>query len=95
MQPYSNWKTFMVLGLLLMANVAVAEQRIYQADKYGNVQKHLPSFTIENNGRIVETDKYRNKQHHKDQWQIQGDKIYQTDKYGNIQYHKPSMTVKK
>jgi uncharacterized protein YycO len=84
----------MVMGLLLVTHVAVAEQRIYQTDKYGNVMKHLPSYTIENNGRIVETDKFGNKQYQKDQWLIQGDKIYQTDKYGNIQHHKPSMSVK-
>ena len=96
MHHCSHPKTLIVLGLLLMANfAAVAEQRIYQTDKYGNAQKQLPSYTVENNGRIIETDKFGNKQYHKDQWQIQGDKVYQTDKYGNIQYNKPSMTIKK
>ena len=75
-------------------NSAIAEKKVYQTDKYGNIQYHLPSYTIQDNGRIVETDKFGNKQLHKDQWVIQDDKIKPTDKFGNVQQHKPSMTVK-
>lgn len=64
---------------------ATSETKIQQTDKYGNVLHHLPSYTIQDNGRIVETDKFGNKQLHKDQWQIQGDKIKPVDKYGNLQ----------
>lgn len=89
-------KIFMIaaLSILLTATgTTAAETRIYQTDKYGNVQYHLPSQTIQDNGRIVEMDKFGNKQLHKDQWQLQGDKIYQTDKFGNIQHHKPSLSI--
>ncbi len=91
----NNTITYTLAGLLsILSSYAVAEQRAYQTDKFGNIQHHLPSYTIENNGRIVETDKFGNKQYHKQQRQIQGNKIYQTDKFGNIQYNKPSMTIK-
>lgn len=80
---------------LSLVNTVAAENRIYQTDKYGNIEYNKPSYTFPDNGQIVETDKFGNKQYHKDQWQIQGDKIKPLDKYGNVLPHKPSFTIKK
>jgi hypothetical protein len=54
----------------------------------------LPSYTVEDNGRIVETDKFGNKQYHKDGYQIKGDRVYQTNKYGNIKNHESHKGIK-
>ena len=83
-----------LLFLTIWSHSASAEKRVYQTDKYGNIQYHLPSYTIQDNGKIVETDKFGNKQLHKDQWVIKGDKIKPTDKFGNVQHHKPSLSIK-
>jgi hypothetical protein len=88
-------KLINLVTTLLTISLAHAEQRIYQTDRYGNIEYNKPSYTVQDNGRIVETDKFGNKQYHKDQQQIQGNRIYQTDKFGNIQYHKPSLTIQK
>jgi hypothetical protein len=90
-----NIQVLSTVLFLSLATTAAAENRIYQTDKYGNIEYNKPSYTVQENGRIVETDKFGNKQYHKDQQQIQGNKIYQTDKFGNIQYHKPSLTTEK
>ena len=92
-------KTFMItitVTLLLTATaMARAETKVYQTDKYGNVQHHLPSYTVQDNGRIVETDKFGNKQYQKDGWKIQGDKIKPVDKFGNVQPNKPAFKIQK
>ncbi len=78
----------------LQSSPTFAEQRIYQTDRYGNIEYNKPSYTVKDNGRVIEADKYGNPLYNKDGYQIKGDRIYQTDKYGNIQYHKPSLTRK-
>ena len=80
---------------LLLWLPILAEQRVYQTDRYGNIQYNKPSLTVQDNGRVIETDPYGNKQYHKPQFQIKGDKLYQTDAVGNIQYHKPQKSLTK
>ena len=93
-------KTIMIkttIALLMSAastGIATAETKVYQTDKYGNIQYNLPSYTVQDNGRIVENDKFGNKQYHKGGWQIQGDKIKPVDKFGNPQPNKPGFTIK-
>lgn len=79
---------------LLIVSLSHAEQRIYQADRYGNIEYNKPSYTVKDNGRVIEPDKYGNQLYNKDGYQIKGNRIYQTDKYGNVQQHKPSLTRK-
>jgi hypothetical protein len=90
-----NIQVLSTVLFLSLATTAAAENRIYQTDKYGNIEYNKPAYSVQDNGRIVETDKFDNKQFQKDQQQIQGNRIYQTDKFGNIQYHKPSLTIQK
>lgn len=49
-----NWVIFFLAPLLSLP--AVTEQRIYQTDRYGNIQYQKPSLTVQDNGRVVETD---------------------------------------
>jgi acyl CoA:acetate/3-ketoacid CoA transferase alpha subunit len=85
-----------ILCALMMSAVTshAAEQRIYQTDKYGNIQYQKPSYALQKDGRVVELDKFGNKQYQKSQYQIRGDRVHQTDKYGNIQYNKPVLRIK-
>lgn len=85
------------LGLFIFTstNSLAKEQRVYQTDKFGNIQYHLPSYTIEANGRIVETDKFGNKQYHKDGYQIKDDKIQEVDRFGKVQPSKHRFSIKK
>lgn len=87
-------KQITLVTTLLTISLAHAEQRIYQTDRYGNIEYNKPSYTVKDNGRVIEADKYGNQLYNRDGYQIKGDRIYQTDKYGNIQYHKPSLTRK-
>ena len=87
-------KLINLVTTLLTISLAHAEQRIYQTDRYGNIEYNKPSYTVKDNGRVIEADKYGNQLYNKDGYQIKGDRIYQTDKYGNVQYHKPSLTRK-
>ena len=87
-------KLITLVTTLLTISLAHAEQRIYQTDRYGNIEYNKPSYTVKDNGRVIEADKYGNQLYNRDGYQIKGDRIYQTDKYGNIQYHKPSLTRK-
>lgn len=84
-----------VFALMMLAATSHAdEQRIYQTDKYGNIQYQKSSYSVQGNGRVVELDKFGNKQYQKSQYQIRDDKVHQTDKYGNIQYNKPVLSTK-
>ena len=71
-----------------------ADQKVYQTDRYGNIQYHLPSITIKDDGRMYETDPYGNIQYHKKGYQIKDNNVYQTDRYGNIQYHESLGEIK-
>ena len=51
------------------------EQRVYQADQYGNVQHHKPGFAIQSDGRIFETDSGGNKLHHNQQYKIKNSTV--------------------
>jgi hypothetical protein len=89
-----NIQVLSTVLFLSLATTAAAENRIYQTDKYGNIEYNKPAYSVQDNGRVIEADKYGNPLYNKDGYQIKGDRIYQTDKYGNIQYHKPSLTRK-
>jgi len=86
----------MVFMLITVSEVADAkEQRIYQTDRFGNIQYNKPSYTIQENGRIVETDRFGNKQYQNGTYQIKGDKIQAVDRFGNVQPNKPGFSIKK
>ena len=89
-----NIQVLSTVLFLSLATTAAAENRIYQTDKYSNIEYNKPAYSVQDNGRVIEADKYGNPLYNKDGYQIKGDRIYQTDKYGNIQYHKPSLTRK-
>jgi hypothetical protein len=51
----------LVVVLIFTSKASLAkEQRIYQTDKYGNIQYNKPSYTVKESGRIVEVDKFGN-----------------------------------
>ncbi len=51
----------LVVVLIFTSKASLAkEQRIYQTDKYGNIQYNKSSYTVKDSGRIVETDKFGN-----------------------------------
>lgn len=79
--------------VLLALPIAADDQKVFQKDVYGNTQYNLPSWVVENNGRVVEVSPYGDKQNQKPGFQIRGDKVYQTDAYARIQHHKTSYTV--
>ena len=83
-----------ITALFASLSANAAETRIYQTDKYGNVQYHKPSYTVTQDHRVIPTDKYGNKQYHKPGFKIEGGKLLQTDKYGNVQYNKPAWVIK-
>jgi predicted RNA-binding protein len=86
-------RTLIATCLALIAVAAMAEEpktaapaegtRIYQTDRYGNVQYHKPSLVVKENGRIQPVDPYGNTQFSKPGFQVQGNKVYATDKLGN------------
>ena len=81
--------------LIFSSAVFAKEQRIYQTDRFGNIQYNKPSYTIQENGRIVETDRFGNKQYQNGRYQIKADKIQAVDRFGNVQPNKPGFSIKK
>ena len=96
-------RTLIAMCVALVAVAAMAAEpqksapaagtKVYQTDRYGNVQHHKPSLVVKSDGRIQQVDAYGNVQSHKPGFQVQGNRVYQTDPYGNVQHHKPSYTV--
>ena len=78
---------------LMHITICMAGQRASQRDTQGNTQHQKPSYTAQQNGRIVETDATGNKQYHRQQYLMKDGKVYQTDSLGNVQYHKPSFAI--
>lgn len=84
----------MLTCLAMFAVSAHADDvRIYQTDKYGNIQYHKPSLTIRSDGRVIQTDKHGNRLYHKQQYQIAGDKIVPASTLGYRQYNKPGFVI--
>lgn len=100
-----KFATLMLLALVCVVTVAEAQQkppappergtRIYQTDKFGNVQHHQPSWVVKENGRLVEVSPYGSEQSHKQQYKIDGSRVYPTDYAGRVQYNKPSYALGK
>jgi len=57
------------------------DAKVYQTDKYGNVQYHKPSYAVQPDGKIMEVDPYGNRM--QQQYEIKGNQVYTTDKFGN------------
>ena len=66
---------------------------MYQTDAYGRIQHNKPSYSVEENGRIVEVDPYGNKQHYEQQYIIRKVRVYETNSCDRTHYHKPSCNV--
>ncbi|MEX2150850.1 MAG: hypothetical protein WD793_11600 [Steroidobacteraceae bacterium] len=80
--------------LALIAFTAHAgDARVYQTDKYGNIQYHKPSYTIKSDGRVIQTDAYGNKLYHKQQYLMRDNNIVPIDAYGSRQYSKPTLVI--
>ena len=68
------------------------DQQIYQTDSVGNVRYHVPSWTVQPDGRVIETNRYGEKMHHKQQYKIVGNQMIPVDSVGNLQPHKGTTT---
>jgi hypothetical protein len=84
----------MICYALTPENVSAqpAEQRIYQTDSVGNIRYHVPSWTVQPDGRVIETNRYGEKMHHKQQYKIVGDQVMPVDSVGNPQPNKSVST---
>jgi hypothetical protein len=72
------------------ASAQPAEQRIYRNDSVGNIRYHVPSWTVQPDGRVIETNRYGEKMYHKQQYKIVGNQTVPIDTVGNPQAHKSS-----
>ena len=86
----------LLISLVLFSPILFAkEQRIVPIDRFCKIQHHLPSYTIENSGRILETDRFGHKQYQNGAYKIDGNKIKPINRFGHIQPNKPSYSIEK
>ena len=89
-------RTLIAMCVALVAVAAMAEEpqksapaagtKVYQTDRYGNVQYHKPGYVVKGD-RVYSTDAYGNVAVPTSPASVvQGNRVYQTDPYGNVQY---------
>jgi len=66
------------------------EAKVYQTDKFGNVQYHKPSQVVRPDGKVMQVDPFGNRL--QQQYEVRGDRVYATDSVGNRSA--PSFVVK-
>jgi hypothetical protein len=64
---------------LVAASVPAADTKVYQTDRYGNVQYHQPSLVVKSDGRVQQVDPYGHVQSHKPGLQVQASPVRSAD----------------
>lgn len=75
--------TVLLLSLIMNSSIALADQRVYETDQWGNTRYDKPSYTVQENGRVYETDQWGNRRHDKPSYTIKDNgRAYETDRWG-------------
>ncbi len=91
-------KTIFILFLFVVAPTLHAQSqqpvKIYQTDRFGTAQKHLPGLVIIKD-KVYQTDRFGTAQLHLPGMAIVNGTIYEMDRFGTPQMHKPVAKVSK